>query len=146
MQVRQGTRLCLFSFFTYPSPPLCGLVNHSVDEVKVAQRGERKEENPILFRFFILRCHLIPSFLWPFVSASFHGNNNQQAVCILLSSSCADNSKWGQNQLWVEEESRRFTSVFVREFAVKVHICFCALISLNTFCLLAVFFRACLCF
>lgn len=92
---------------------------------------EKKKANPILFCFLILTCHLIPSFLWPFVSAGFHGNNNQQAVCIPLSSLRTENSKQGQNQLWVEEGSRRFPSFSLMLMCafLKVSVHFCALIS-----------------
>lgn len=100
-----------------------------------SKMGERKKENPLLFCFLILPCHLIPSFLWPFVSAGFHSNNHQQAVCIPPSSLCTDNSKQGQNQLWIEEESRRFISFSLMLMCACLKACvyFCASISLGSF-------------
>ena len=117
--------------------------------------GRGEGTRPILFCFLILRCHLIPSFLWPFVSASFHSNSNQQAACLPLSSLFTENSRQGQTQLWVEEESRRFisfSSMLTCGFVVKVRICFWVSTSLSIFWLQVIYiyvyiiFRACLSF
>lgn len=91
-------------------------------------RGAGRQSHFVLF-LKSLDVIIFLHFLWPFVSASFHSNNHQQAVWISVSSLRTADSKQGQNQHWVEEEkvpnSSLMPCVCVCQFAVQKPMFLC---------------------